>query len=90
MGRRKGIPNRKTKIFCDLLSKNNIDIIYELCKIIKEKDTPPALRATILLDLMNYQYPKQRALSVTGEDGEPVSFNLQFAPEGKKREVESR
>lgn len=82
MGRSKGIPNRKTQIFCDLLEKNGIDIVFELCCIIKDGSTPQSLRAAILLDLLKYQFPKRKALEFCGEVGESVNFHLEFGANG--------
>ena len=56
------------------LKELNCEPLSLLIELAEDITTDIALRVKIYLDLLNYMYPKLRAIEHTGPDGEPV-FN---------------
>lgn len=73
MGRKKGVPNKKTQILTDSLERLGLDPIEGLYECLKEYDavTPyePSdqinllkAKASIYMELLQYIYPKRKAI----------------------------
>lgn len=54
-GRKKGVPNRKTLVFRELLAENGLDVEAELAKALLVNDLP---RVEVLIKLLPYLTPK--------------------------------
>jgi hypothetical protein len=65
-GRKKGTPNRKTQELEEVLRKNKLDVVGELKALMPK--VSPEKQADILLSLMNYIYPKRKAVEIQQED----------------------
>lgn len=59
-GRIKGTPNKNTLDLQEKLLSSGVDVVIELTKLLPE--LPPELRVNTLLELMQYLYPKRKAL----------------------------
>ncbi len=69
-GRKKGIPNKKTKELSGRLEALDFDPIKELTVLVKGiNELSTKDRAEICLDLLQYLYPKRKALDVSPEQG---------------------
>ena len=65
-GRKKGVPNKKTLDFLEILQENfnNFNPVIELINISKDKKTPLETKVSILKDLSSYLYPKRKACDI--------------------------
>ena len=72
-GRQKGTPNKKTLILKDLLDKMSFDPAKKLVEMMP--DLNYELKAKICLELMEYLYPKRKAIEHSGPDGEAIEIN---------------
>lgn len=71
-GRTKGTANRATQALKKALEDANFDVVTEILAIYPELDN--GLKTSILKDLMQYLYPKLKAIEHSGEiDGAPVT-----------------
>lgn len=59
-GRKAGTPNRATLQLHNELKRNGVDVVAELSKTLGELSTDR--RASILLELVSYLYPKRKAV----------------------------
>lgn len=62
-GRKKGTPNRRTQELKDLFESINFNVPEEIRKILNELE--PEKKADILIKLLEYIYPKRKAVDVT-------------------------
>lgn len=72
-GRQKGTPNKKTVALTDLLEKISCDPAAKLASLLPK--LKPDMQAKVLLELMEYIYPKRKAVEVSGVDGEAIEIN---------------
>lgn len=104
-GRKKGTPNRKTLILQEVLETLDLDIPMRLRDELSNLDdvqkfgyTPDIkfkainLRVQIYLELMNYLYPKRKAIEMSGPHGSPLQMFLEMSPDerARRREVIQR
>ena len=69
-GRKKGTPNKKTEDFFSVLESIELNLVDEVYKILPELS--PEKRADVLVKLMEFAYPKRKALEAKAE---PVSIH---------------
>lgn len=65
-GRAKGTPNRKTFCLLQTLEDNKIDIVKEIAALLPQLQ--PEKKADVLLNLMNYVFPKRKAIEIINSD----------------------
>jgi hypothetical protein len=70
-GRKSGIPNLSTQELHAKLKNLNIDVIDSIVSELPGLD--PEARVNVYLKLMEYLYPKRKAIEHSGPDGEPIS-----------------
>jgi hypothetical protein len=75
-GRGKGVPNRPSKELANYLKKWKIDPIKELKVALDNEGLAPNDRASIALRLLEFIYPKRKAVEMTGLDGDDVRFTI--------------
>ena len=84
-GRKAGTPNKRASVqeICERHGVNPIEVLVEMCKPI-EPGLPPqeimsrvANRFAAAKELCQYLYPKQKALEVSGPNGEAVKVESQ-------------
>ena len=62
------------------LTANKLDVINQVCGMIDNPETSPRIKADLLKELLNYCYPKQKALALDMETGKAVTFKLELGP----------
>ena len=67
-GRRKGTPNKSTKDLLTLLHKNGIDLPALISETLPELS--PEKRMDAILNLMNFVYPKRKAVEKIESEAE--------------------
>lgn len=78
-GRTKGTPNKRTLDLQENLAASGIDVIEQLTNLLPE--LPPQLRANVLLELMQYLYPKRKAIEVKTEETPRTKEAIKWGPE---------
>lgn len=97
-GRKPGTPNKRTQVLSETLAQLGLDVPRELVRCLRIKRAGALAltvkeRADILLQLMNYLYPKRKAVELTGKGGGPMELYLQMTPDERERrrlELEKR
>ena len=86
-GRKKGTPNAKTKELGARLESFGFDPLKELSELVQGvNDLSAKDRAEICLDLLQYLYPKRKALEVTPEP-EPQGDIVYVTSWGNSRDL---
>jgi hypothetical protein len=75
-GRKAGVPNKRTQDLQDRLEALGVDPLEGLALIAKDDTAPLELRARVQMDLMNYLYPRRKALDVGSSNQQPVSIRI--------------
>ena len=78
-GRKKGSPNKRTQSLIEKLEAANYCPVEDLLNIIRTEQLEPMDRANIDMKLMEYLYPKRKAVEITEHnqfDG-PLKFVVQ-------------
>ena len=78
-GRRAGTPNKRTQELSERLEELGCDPVDGLARIAQDESASLELRARCYSDLMQYVYPRRRAVegSLYGEE-EGVIFNISY------------
>jgi hypothetical protein len=71
-GRRAGTPNRRSVMLHELLQSLDCDVPKRLVALLPELS--PERQADVLLELMQYLYPKRKAIELTGAGGEAIAI----------------
>lgn len=89
-GRKRGVPNKKTQVFQEALDSHGIDVVSQLAEILPHLDS--AKRADVLLHLLAYQFPKRKAVEITGQNGLPAPevVLIQLPANGRERKVKAQ
>jgi hypothetical protein len=69
-GRKKGTPNQKTLVLKSINEALGVDVPQKLAELLPFLE--PDKQADVLLELLNYIYPKRKALEHSGPDGGPI------------------
>lgn len=71
-GRKRGTPNKKTKLLQTTLEQLGPDLPSRLLLLLPE--LPPEKQADVLLELMQYVFPKRKAIEVAAQkiENKPV------------------
>jgi hypothetical protein len=75
-GRIAGTPNKRTQDLQERLEALGVDPLEGLALIAKDASTPLELRAKVQSDLLQYLYPKRKALDVGSTNQQPVSIRI--------------
>ena len=75
-GRVAGTPNKRTQDLQERLEALGVDPLEGLALIAKDTSTPLELRAKVQSDLLQYLYPKRKALDVGSSNQQPVSIRI--------------
>lgn len=78
-GRKKGTPNRKTKLVEEICAEMGIDPIRGLARIAKNPKNPVEIRLRAYSCIAEYMYPKRKAIEHTGSNGEALRIELVYA-----------
>jgi hypothetical protein len=78
-GRKKGTPNKATQQLREILDAEGLDPAKKLAELLP--NLTPEKQADICLKLMDFLYPKRKAVALTNEDGSAL-----FPAEPLKRE----
>jgi len=70
-GRTKGTPNKSTAEFKELLLKHGIDPVKKLGHVFPHLE--PEKQADVLLKLMEFLYPKRKAVEFVDDEGESMA-----------------
>lgn len=103
-GRQKGTPNKRTQILQEILDELELDVPREIVRILNAADPgsddfhplnglSPKERSDILLNLMQYLYPKRKAVEHSGAVANPLEDYLLMTPEereARKRALQKR
>lgn len=70
-GWKKGVPSKKTALLIDICSEHNFDPAITVIKMIMDKDADllDKERADLCVKIMDYIYPKRKAIEHTGVNG---------------------
>lgn len=89
-GNKKGGKHLRTKTVLEIFESNGINPAEKLAEILaKEKDQK--FLANLLVKVLDYCYPKMRALEITGDPANPIAITSEYAKklwEMKKSEEE--
>lgn len=86
-GRQKGTPNKRSQICESLLGYDEINLPLEILKCCESLN--PLEKATIYLKLMEYIYPKRKAIMIEdNENSEERITNINFVEVGSRKEME--
>lgn len=84
-GRKKGTPNRKTMLLRDTFENLGFDVPGRLYSLLSELS--PREQAEILLKLMEYLYPKRKAIELPHDNRQPSEIShanlMTYITEGK-------
>lgn len=93
-GRKKGTPNKRTMMLQDLLDKNDLDPIRGIIESLQDLDGISAFsnsekitiakeKASIYLELLQYLYPKRKAIELGEETRDLINevYDLSHADE---------
>jgi hypothetical protein len=69
-GRQKGVPNRKTLILKEALDQLGHDLPTKITDLLPQ--LPPDKQMDVYLELMQYVYPRRKAVELSGHDGGPI------------------
>lgn len=76
-GREKGTPNRKSLMVESLIDLDNINLPFEVLKCCE--NLKPLEKANVLLKLMEFIYPKRKAIAlVPGDDSKEEVTKITF------------
>lgn len=73
-GRQKGTPNKRTQELLELWEQFGYDPAKALNVLLPE--LPPEVQANVHLKLMEYKYPKRKAIEHTGSNDEPLMSDV--------------
>jgi len=68
-----------------LMKDNNYNPLDELIKLTKHSSMDARTRIKVAIELMQYVYPKQKAVELDQNQGQPVTFNIDLT--GKRDAV---
>ena len=77
-GRLKGTPNKRTCEFLEKLEALNFDPVEKLIAIQADKDCSMELRVKVLMELLQYAYPKRKTIEY-GEAAPAAKGGTTFA-----------
>ena len=75
-GRKKGTPNKRTKVLSEALLNNGIDIPQKLAEIFPNLSYDK--QADVLLSLMSFVYPKRKSIEIAEESIEPKNEKFEI------------
>ena len=78
-GRVAGTLNKKSQDLQERLQALGVDPLEGLALIAKDVTAPLELRAKVQSDLMQYLYPKRRALDMSAANQQPVNIRIGLA-----------
>ena len=82
-GRVAGTPNKRTQELVSRLEALGVDPVLGLAEIAKDPMASIDLRARVLIDLMQYVWPKRKALDVSAESQQPISIRIGISNKGE-------
>jgi len=68
-GRQKGTPNRRTQQLIERLEELDVDPVEGLAQILKEPTVTADTRRAIYLELLQYLFPKRKAVEHAAPNG---------------------
>ena len=71
-GRKKGIPNKKTLVLKDVFEQLGHDVPAKIAGLIPQLH--PEKQVDVYLELMEYLYPKRKAVEHSGPVGGPIEI----------------
>lgn len=74
-GREAGTPNKRTADLMERLEGLGCDPLEGLARIADDPSTDTALRARVYADLLQYLYPKRKAVELSGADGDAIKID---------------
>lgn len=80
-GRKKGTPTKVTQSLLDILNAREVslpDILLDILPTLDARD-----QAKVILGLMDYVYPKRKAIEMTGEGGSGIKVTIEDFTGGK-------
>lgn len=80
-GRKKGTPNKRSSLVGKMLENMECDPVGVAAAICNDTSEDSALRLKAALGLMEYLYPKRKAIEVTGANDGPVKLILEYENE---------
>lgn len=69
-GRKKGIPNRKTLMLKEALEQLGHDLPTKITELLPQLSSDKQM--DVYLELMQYVYPRRKAVELSGTDGQPI------------------
>ena len=86
-GRQKGTPNKKTVALLEMWDELKYDPAHALNVLLPELE--PKQQADIHLKLMEYKYPKRKAVEISGPDSGPLDVSSSDTKELVKELVQT-
>lgn len=83
-GRQKGTPNKKTRQLQSLIDGYGHNPVEALVSVAMDANVDPALRTKVNLELMQYLYPKRKAVELSGDPDNPIETKWQIEVVGAK------
>lgn len=81
-GRRPGSPNKKTLALLDLWDIRGFCPAEKLLELFDQMDFET--KVDVCVKLMDYKFPKRKAVEITGADGAELKLSLEDFLKGKK------
>lgn len=75
-GRVAGTPNRRTLELQERLEALGVDPLEGLAEIAKDVTAPIEIRARVQMELLQYLFPKRKALEVSNKTQQPISIRI--------------
>lgn len=78
-GRKKGTGNKKTEEVIEILRRNKFDPVQELISLYQRTDSEErtvAVAGRLLTEILQYVYPKRRAIEHSGIDGAAIQIDV--------------
>ena len=73
-GRKKGTPNRVTRLIAETLQAEHVDPIIGMARMAKNTKLAPELRFRAYAQLAEYLHPKRKAVELSAPGGGPVEL----------------
>jgi hypothetical protein len=86
-GRQKGIPNRKTLILRDTFKELGQDLPTKIMEILPQLS--PEKQIDVYMELMQYVYPKRKAIEISEQNKETGPQVVVYIPENGSEAPES-
>ena len=73
-GRKKGTKNKRTLLVEEIVQEKGLCLVTRLLELAEDNKTPINIKAGVFRDLLEYIYPKKKAVELSGEVEHKLTF----------------